>query len=246
MLSELQELLEGLQPDAVARQQSGPAMELLEDLQQLMQDQQRLLDETYRMARPGQDGEAGQPAPGTGGEMPQSGQGQPGSSLGGQSAAAQGALLQEAIRRSLGDLMVRMGEIAGGIPAPIGRAEQAMRRAEEALNQSLPSVAVGPQGEALDQLQQGLQSFVDQLLEQMAPGGGISLGQGRPPPRGGRDPLGRDMPNLGGVDTGDVAIPDEADVQRARAILDELRRRLGDRQRPVLERDYIERLLRRF
>ena len=247
MLSELQELLEGLQPDAVARQQQGgPAMELLEDLQQLMQDQQRLLDETYRMARPGQDGKAGEPAPGSGGEMPQSGQPRPGSSPGGQAAAAQGAMLQEAIRRSLGELMVRMGELGGGIPAPIGRAEQAMRRAEEALGRNLPSVAVGPQGEALDQLQQGIQSFVDQLLEQMAPGGGISLGQGRPPPSGRRDPLGREMPNLGGVDTGDVAIPDEADVQRARAILDELRRRLGEHRRPELERDYIERLLRRF
>jgi hypothetical protein len=35
-------------------------------------------------------------------------------------------------------------------------------------------------------------------------------------------------------------------VQRAREILEELRRRLGEPSRPLLELDYIERLLRRF
>jgi hypothetical protein len=43
-----------------------------------------------------------------------------------------------------------------------------------------------------------------------------------------------------------VKVPDEIDVQRAREILEELRRRLGDALRPQIELDYIERLLRRF
>ena len=64
-------------------------------------------------------------------------------------------------------------------------------------------------------------------------------------PLPGRDPLGRPM-NRGSFDTDNVHIPDEADIQRARRILDELRRRLGERHRPDLELDYIERLLRRF
>ena len=37
-----------------------------------------------------------------------------------------------------------------------------------------------------------------------------------------------------------------AELQRAREIMDELRRRAGERQRPKFERDYIDRLLRRF
>jgi hypothetical protein len=41
-------------------------------------------------------------------------------------------------------------------------------------------------------------------------------------------------------------VPDEIDVQRAREIMEELRRRLGEQNRPTLELDYIERLLRRF
>jgi hypothetical protein len=43
-----------------------------------------------------------------------------------------------------------------------------------------------------------------------------------------------------------VKIPDQADVQKSREILDELRRRSGERTRPEIERDYIDRLLKRF
>jgi len=35
-------------------------------------------------------------------------------------------------------------------------------------------------------------------------------------------------------------------LQKSRQILDELRRRAGERSRPVIELDYIERLLKRF
>jgi hypothetical protein len=41
-------------------------------------------------------------------------------------------------------------------------------------------------------------------------------------------------------------IPGEIDVQRARRILEELRRRLGDPNRPQIELDYIERLLKDY
>ena len=43
-----------------------------------------------------------------------------------------------------------------------------------------------------------------------------------------------------------MKVPDEIDMQRAREILEELRRRLGQPTRPNEELDYIERLLRRF
>jgi hypothetical protein len=40
-----------------------------------------------------------------------------------------------------------------------------------------------------------------------------------------------------------VKVPDEIDVQRARRILDEIRKRLGDALSPQVERRYLERLL---
>ncbi len=43
-----------------------------------------------------------------------------------------------------------------------------------------------------------------------------------------------------------VKVPGEIDVQRARRILEELRRRFSDPARPQLELDYLERLLKDF
>ena len=43
-----------------------------------------------------------------------------------------------------------------------------------------------------------------------------------------------------------MKVPDEIDIQRAREILDELRKRLGEPTRPMLELDYLERLIQQF
>jgi hypothetical protein len=66
------------------------------------------------------------------------------------------------------------------------------------------------------------------------------------PENGDRDPFGRPMSSNGPYDQGDVQLPDASILQKSREILDELRRRAGERARPTIELDYIERLLRRF
>jgi hypothetical protein len=43
-----------------------------------------------------------------------------------------------------------------------------------------------------------------------------------------------------------VTIPDRDDSRRAHELLEELRRRAGERDRPEDERQYLERLLRQF
>jgi hypothetical protein len=157
---------------------------------------------------------------------------------------------QEALRRMLGEMMRKMGEGQGEIPQPFGRAERAMRDAAEALKQGQPGQAVGPQTDALDQLQQAMQSMAEQMQNQMT-GEGEGEPQGRPDmnaprQRVDRDPLGRPLSGSGNYDLGDVKIPDQGELQKTREILDELRRRAGDRARPEIERDYIDRLLKRF
>ena len=59
------------------------------------------------------------------------------------------------------------------------------------------------------------------------------------------DPAGRPFQG-GGMDTSRVMVPNDSELARARHILDELRRRAGERARARLERDYIDRLLERF
>ena len=72
--------------------------------------------------------------------------------------------------------------------------------------------------------------------------------QGRPSgqQRGSEDPLGRPQRQRDWA-YGRVKVPgaDESATQRARRILEELRKRLGDPLRPQEELDYLERLLRR-
>jgi uncharacterized protein (TIGR02302 family) len=107
--------------------------------------------------------------------------------------------------------------------------------------------AVDAQGRALEALRQGAQG-----LQQQAQGQGNGQGgrgykamSRRPGASGpGRDPLGREAGNRGGALEG--ALNGGADVaERARQVLEELRRRLADPSRSEEERDYFERLLKR-
>lgn len=88
----------------------------------------------------------------------------------------------------------------------------------------------------------------EQMMQQF--GGGMQA-QGNLGPRPGnqpgqQDPFGRRTDGARGFTQGDVEIPTESDIQRARRILEELRRRAGERDRPPVERDYIDRLLKPF
>lgn len=234
LLSQLRELLENLRNGVFAGEMDEGALEgsqTLSDLNELLQQQQELLDRTFRESqrrRPGQRGRRGQPE----------GQ-EPGQAADGLSED------QEALRRMLGELMRRLGEGGGNIPGALGRAERFMDNARRQLEARRPGDAVGPQTNALDQLRQGADSVIRDMLQALGQNPGLDEGPGQFN-RVGRDPLGRPQAGLGAIDDESVKIPDEADVQRAREILRELYRRSGDRSRPPIERDYIDRLLRRF
>lgn len=262
MLSQLQQMLENLRNGSMAQmqqQQQGQnqAWQMMRELQELAQKQQQLLDQSFRqqqeqqgqgsMQMPGQTpGQQQNPRSRGRGQQGQQGQqGQNGSPMM-QKQAEQ----QEALRRQLGDIMRRMGEMGGEIPRPLGRAERAMRDAQQALRQGQPGDAVPPQTQAMDELQQGMQGMAEQMMQQMMgmqqPGMAMPGQQQGNRPMRGRDPLGRRPSGLGSFDGDDVKIPEPSELQRAREILDELRRRSGQQSRPPTERDYIDRLLRQF
>lgn len=188
---------------------------------------------------------------------------------------------QQALRRALGEVMQQFGDATGEVPEPLGRADQEMRAAGEALRQGNEAGAQAAQQRAIDALQEGGRQMQQQMARQFGrqgqrgqqgqqqgegqPGegegegegdgegdengfaGGQGDGQGRER-NAGRDPLGRpSREEAGGADEGsDVRVPDEMEQARSRAIQQELRRRLGERDRPQQELDYIDRLLRRF
>jgi hypothetical protein len=115
--------------------------------------------------------------------------------------------------------------------------------------------AVDAQGRALEGLQRGMQGMAQQMQQMMGQGDGTDPG-GDPGPGdpNGRaansprdnDPLGRPTRGREWTNNG-PRIPgvDESAMQRARRIMEELRRKLGDPNRPREELDYFDRLLRR-
>lgn len=225
MLSELQNLLENLQNGRMqpGQMQAGPMGEALDQLGEMIRRQQQLMDQTHRYDQ--QQGQ-GQPQDGQqGDELGQLGQGQ-------------GDLRQQL--QELLDQLRGMGAEPGN---ELGQAGEAMGEAEQSLGAGETGEALGQQGRALDNLRRGAQS----MAEQMAQGQGMGDGPGQPgQARQRTDPFGRPL-RTEGPDYGvTVRVPEEIDVQRAREILEELRRRLSDPARPSLERDYIERLLERF
>jgi hypothetical protein len=87
------------------------------------------------------------------------------------------------------------------------------------------------------------ESFMKQMGQQAERGSGTVGAQ----PGQSSDPFGRESGRGGMNDSrSGVEIPKEGDIVRTREILQELRRRRGERQRPAGELDYIDRLLRQF
>ncbi len=137
---------------------------------------------------------------------------------------------QEQMRHQLGALMQQMGEIDNDVPASLGDANLSMRAAERALQQNDTAAAIAAESDAVDKLQQGVRGLAAQL-------NGLSAAQ---------DPLGRLRPAAGIMDSAETSVPEASELQKSREILDELRRRAGQRERSHQELDYIDRLLRPF
>ena len=136
-------------------------------------------------------------------------------------------------------------------PGDIGiyrEASSAIGRDDRRLGEGNADSAVNSQGRALDALRKGAQDLAQSMQQRMGQGPGSRPQRpARPAARaaGHRSA----WPPLRGREYGDdytVKVPGEIDVQRARRIIEELRRRFGDVLRPQEELDYIERLLKDY
>jgi uncharacterized protein (TIGR02302 family) len=130
----------------------------------------------------------------------------------------------------------------------LGEADTAMGDASGRLGEGNADGAVDSQGKALEALRKGAQALAEAMQQGDGDGSGDGPGMGRQQSGGNQadDPLGRPLHRREFSDDFSVKIPGEIAVQRARRILEELRRRLADPQRPQIELDYIERLLKDY
>jgi uncharacterized protein (TIGR02302 family) len=274
MLSQLQRMMNNLQAGRPQRQgqqgqqQSGKMRQQIDKLGEILQQQQKLMDETFkldqalrdRMQRgdPQDGGEGEDPQTGENGEPPQQGQQGENSQQGGQpndqmtaeqlrEALKNLRAQQDALGKQLGELQQGLRDLGMEPGENFGKARQEMQGAGEALGKSQGEQAVEGQGNALNALRQGAQDMMGQIMQAMRqqgqqPGLGLEglAGQGG---QNGRDPLGRPRSTTG-PDFGDqVKVPDEIDVQRAREILEAIREKLGNNPPGEVERHYLERLL---
>jgi len=155
-------------------------------------------------------------------------QGQADPKDGGPKGLAEG---QRNLHDQLNDILKGLGAKKLDTPKTLGDAGKSMGEAERDLGApDLPSASVDEKN-ALEAMRESADDLAKALMKRSAGQGG---GEG-----GDIDPLGR-------AQGGNVKVPDVSDLQRAREILKELRKRAAERGRPQQELDYIDRLLKQF
>jgi uncharacterized protein (TIGR02302 family) len=256
LLEQLQQMLENLQMAQPGQSGDNDMEQALNELGDMIRKQQQLRDKTYKQ---GQDSRRDR-ARGKQGDQGMSDLQQDQEGLRDRLKKLQQELAKRGMGQGQRGEKGKRGEQGqqgqdgdqaedGDGEDGLGQADSAMGDASGRLGEGNADSAVDSQGKALDALRKGAQSLADS----MQPGEGEGQGEG-PGNRAGRqqsggnqsDPLGRPLHGREFGDDFTVKIPGEIDVQRARRILEELRRRLGDSQRPQLELDYLERLLKDY
>jgi len=245
MLDQLRQMLDNLQmAQPNGEQGDGDDMQqALDELGDMIRQQQQLRDRTFRQGQDQRRQQRGQ-------------QGQQGQ-RGDRNQMGELRQDQQALRDKLNKLLEELKNKGfpqpgqgqpGGEGDPLGKAGEAMGDAQGALGEGDADSAVDSQGKALEAMRKGAQGMAQSMQQQMGqgPGPGQPGRTGQARANQDTDPLGRP---LRGRDYGDdttVKVPGEIDVQRARRILEELRKRFGENFRPQLELDYIERLLKDY
>jgi hypothetical protein len=241
LLEMLQQMLENMQMmmgQGQGQGQGGEGQQSMQGLADALREQQGLADDSFqelqrqfREGRPGGEGE-GQPGQGQGGD--------------------QGRMLaerQEALRELMEELQQGLPGAAGEAAREALRdAERSMGEARDGLEQGDTPGALDDQAEAIDNLREGMRQMGEDLRRAEGSPGEGDQGQvgGESTAENGRDPLGRPIGSRGSVGSNERMLPEGDSAARARELLDEIRRRAGELERPQLELDYFRRLLDLF
>lgn len=230
MLQMLQQMMENMEL-AEGGGQQGEGQQAMDGLRDTLREQQGLSDEAFRnlQERQGQ-GEQGQQG------------GSDDEALAQRQRELEGEL--DSQRRNLPGAGTDEGEAARD---SLDHAGRAMDEAAEALEQGDTSGALDRQAEAMEALREGMRNLGAAMRQAQAGEPGEQGSQGaRPGERNRTDPLGRNPGGAGAAATDDPLAEGEDVYRRAQELMDELRRRAGEPDRPEVERDYLKRLLDLF
>ncbi len=261
-LEEFQQMMENMRvTQGQGQGQQSEGQQAMEGLAETLREQQGLSDQAFRdlqeQFNPGAQSGESQGNEGRNGGLGrgqshegQGGQGQ-GSDQAGEGEQGQGSLAdrQQALRNELN----RQQQNLPGAGTPegdaardaLGRAGRAMDDAEQALRGDDLAEAIDRQSEAMEALREGMRSLGEAMAQnqQNQPGQGTQEGEAQ---ANNRDPLGRNPGAGGSISTDENLLQGEDVYRRARELLDEIRRRTGETDRPEIELEYLKRLLERF
>jgi uncharacterized protein (TIGR02302 family) len=247
-MRQFQEMMENMQMAEGGQGGQSPGEQALEELGESLREQQGLSDQAFRDLQ-----EQYNPGANSGQSQGNPGRGESAEGEGGETGEQERSLAerQQALRdelqrqrRSLPGAGTQGGDAAR---EALKEAERAMEGAEEALRQDDLPGAIDKQADAMEALREGIRNLGEAMAEagrRQQGGEGQETGNAQ---AGSRDPLGRNPGSRGGdVGTQEDLLQGEDVYRRARELLDEIRRRSGEGDRPTEELNYLRRLLERF
>ena len=248
LLEQLRQMMENIQTARRDPSQpgQGPGQQSLQDLQDMLRQQQDLSDEAFRQLqeqfnadRQGQNGQSSRGQ--QNGEDGQTGRLSPGELARRQEA------LRQLLEQQQGQIPGSDSEEGRAMREALDRAEREMGAARDNLEDGDTAGALDNQAGALDALRDGIQNLSEDIARDQNQNNGQQGDQaGSYDPDSRRDPLGRQVGTSGRIGSDENILPGEDIFRRSREIIDEIRRRSGERSRPKIELDYLERLLDRF
>ena len=222
-LDEMQDVTEALDREALGEalgeEESPDQPRAMQQISEMIQEQEALMEESFDQSL--NSAQADQKTPGSG--------------------PINAGEEQENLRKQLENVMKEIAESDNPIPESLGRADRAMREASRELNRNRPDRAQTAQGRVIEELSKAAES-----LDKMHSGDGPSQMAGRNRDntnRDQRDPLGRVPPGQGSSPGGDVGIPNEPDITKARKIAKQLYKKAEKSIENSIERKYVDSLL---
>ena len=263
LMDAIRELLENMQVTQNGEQGQSEGQQAMEGLADSLREQQGLSDDAFRDLQEqqnpnaqagnnsqnrGRNGDQGQgqshePGQGDGSEGGENGEsGQPSA----DSLAERQQDLQDRLNQQRGNLPNAGSEAGQAAREALDRAGEAMGRASENLENNELAEALDNQSDALEAMREGMRNLGEAMAQEQSQGQQQGTAQQNPNEGNPQDPLGREAGNQGRVGSDENLLQGEDVYRRARELLDEIRRRSGEQNRPEVELDYLKRLLDRF
>ncbi len=221
-LKQLSESIKNPNENKESYNQSQKRREFINKLSDLLNEQERVMEETFNRAA--DRGKFKQSSEGSGGKSPKN--------------------RQEELRNTLGNLMRDIGASENEIPQELGRADRAMRQASRDLDNGRPDEAANAQGRAVEMIQRSINRINAEEFNSNIPQL-VQRGNEEPENNVQQEHLSENenIEYQGTASGGRLIIPEERKIKSARKIADELYNRYNQENRSSKDKKYIGNLL---